>query len=137
MKKSFVLFLVLYSAFQLQAQKRHVNFKLIGTDSINLPLNAAYYMIEDSCAEITRYSHFDFTQKKFKGRFKDVSTGDSIVVAEGFYSEGGLKNGLFTTHYLNGNLQAKGNFKDNKYDGHWEIFYENGQPELTFDVVNG
>jgi hypothetical protein len=38
--------------------------------------------------------------------------------------------------YLNGNLQAKGNFKNDKPDGHWQIFYEDGKPELIFDAKN-
>jgi antitoxin component YwqK of YwqJK toxin-antitoxin module len=121
-----------------QSLARHINFRTIDKDSVSLPLNEEYYLIEDSCAQIIRYSRFYFRQHIFRGKFKDVSkTNTDLIVSEGAYSSQGLKNGLFISHYLNGNLQAKGNFIDNKYDGKWEMYYENGKPELTFDVTDG
>jgi len=133
---------LLFGAFTFvataQTPQRQIRFHTIGNDSINLPFNSEYYLIEDSCAQITRYCHFKFADKKFFGKFKDVSTADpKLILAEGSYTDDGLKNGLFTTHYLNGNLQASGNFKNDKYDGKWQLFYESGKPELTFEVTNG
>ena len=29
-------------------------------------------------------------------------------------------------YYRNGQLQSKGNYKDNKHDGLWEQYYDNG-----------
>ena len=75
--------------------------------------------------------------KYFFGKFKDVSKVDTnLVVTEGNYSPDGFKDGEFTLHYLNGNLRAKGNFKNNKYDGHWQLYYNNGKPQLTFEAIN-
>lgn len=123
-----------------QETKRNIQFKTfdIDRDSVVLPLNSSYYLIEDSCSEIRRYAHFNFEKKNFFGKFRDVSSLDStLVVAEGAYSNNGIKNGEFISRYLNGKLQAKGNFKDDQYDGKWEVYYEDGKPQLTFEVING
>ena len=116
--------------------KRSINIKNLGKDSVNISYNDTYRLTEDSCAQITRYSHYNFEKCIFFGKFKDVSNADhNLVVAEGNYNENGFKDGEFITHYLNGNLQAKGSFKNNKYIGKWEFYYENGKPELIFEVV--
>jgi len=74
-------------------------------------------------------------QRKFTGRFKDVSKlNPQLVVAEGNYTADGLKDGSFISRYLNGNLQTKGNFKNNKLDGKWEMYYDDGKPKLTFEA---
>ena len=117
---------------------RRISFKSIEKDSVAIPLNDEYLMIEDSCAQIIRYARLNLQTRKFYGKFTDVSKVDpNLIVSEGTYSSDGLKNGLFKVYYLNGTLKAKGNFKDDKYDGHWEMFYENGKPELIFDVADG
>jgi len=132
-----ILATVIYSA-SAQKSNRHINIKTVSRDTVSLPLTGDYYLVEDDCSEIVRYTRFDFHSGKFYGKFKDVGKANpKLVVAEGEYSSDGLKNGLFTIHYLNGKLQATGIFKDDKYDGRWEMFYENGKPELTFEVVNG
>jgi hypothetical protein len=121
-----------------QNTSRHISFRSIEKDSVMLPLNDKYYLIEDSCAQIIRYCRFNFQEKKFFGKFKDVSkVNPGLIVAEGTYTNDGLKNGSFTTHYLNGNLQSRGSFKDDTYDGKWEMYYDDGKPELTFEVING
>ena len=75
----------------------------------------------------------NMSNRKFYGKIKDVSKLDqNIILTEGFYTTDGLKEGEFITHYLNGNLQAKGNFKNNQYDGKWEIYYADGKPMMTF-----
>ena len=114
---------------------RYIRFTFIGKDSINLALNEDFDMIEDSCSQIIRHAHLKMQQRKFYGPFKDVSRLDpSLVLTEGNYTADGLKDGPFISRYLNGALQAKGNFKSNKYDGHWELFYDDGKPKLTFDA---
>ncbi len=115
--------------------KRSVNFNFITKDSVNLPLNANFELIETDCSQITRYAHLNMMQRKFMGKFKDVSRANpQLVVAEGNYTADGLKEGSFISHYLNGNLQTKGNFKNNLFDGHWELYYEDGKPQLTFEA---
>jgi antitoxin component YwqK of YwqJK toxin-antitoxin module len=135
---TFSLFFVSVCLVKSQNVKRHVKFSTIDKDSVSLPLNDEYYLIEDSCAQIIRNSRFNFGTRKFYGKFTDVSKASpALIVAEGTYTTDGLKNGLFITHYLNGNLQAKGDFKNDKYDGKWEMYYDDGKPELTFEVING
>ncbi|WP_448700360.1 toxin-antitoxin system YwqK family antitoxin [Mucilaginibacter sp. AW1-3] len=115
---------------------RRVRINFVGKDSVNLALNEDFDMIEDSCSQIVRHGHLK--QRKFFGPFTDVSRIDpSLILTEGNYSADGLKDGPFISHYLNGKLQAKGNFKNNQYDGHWEIFYDDDKPKLTFDANNG
>ncbi|MES2807483.1 MAG: hypothetical protein V4619_02595 [Bacteroidota bacterium] len=118
-------------------QRRSVHFDFITKDSINLSLNNDFDLIEDSCSLVKRYAHIDMRIRKFVGKIKDVSRVDpSITVTEGFYNTDGQKDGLFEIHYLNGQLQAKGNFKKDKYDGKWELFYEDGRPKLNFEANN-
>ena len=139
--KQTLLFLVLIAIINIsnaQTTERHIRFRSIDKDSVNLSLDDGYYLIEDSCKQITRYCRFDFKQRKFHGKFTDLSNATpGLVVSEGTYTAEGLKSGLFTSHYLNGNLQAKGSFKDDKYDGAWEVYYDNGKPEVNFEVKEG
>ncbi|HEY8928947.1 MAG TPA: hypothetical protein VIM55_07135 [Mucilaginibacter sp.] len=107
-------------------------------DSLHMALNSDYNLIEDSCATIVRRVRFNMRQRKFHGRFTDVSKADpSLVINEGSYNNDGLKDGPFIARYLNGTMLAKGNFKDNKYDGTWNVFYDTGKPRLIFEVTDG
>ncbi|RZA04161.1 MAG: hypothetical protein EOP47_00360 [Sphingobacteriaceae bacterium] len=116
---------------------RNIRFGTIGRDSINLALNHQFYLIEDSCSLVTRYGHVNMMNRKFFGKIKDVSkVNTQIILTEGNYTADGLKDGYFITHYLNGTLEAKGNFKNNQYDGNWEIYYADGKPMMTF-TANG
>jgi antitoxin component YwqK of YwqJK toxin-antitoxin module len=119
-------------------EKRNVRFKIIDRDSVNMPLTDGYFLIEDSCAQIIRYSRYNMATRRFYNKFTDVSKNNhNLIVGEGFYNADGLKNGLFTLHYLNGNLQAKGYFKNGKYDGKWDVFYADGKPEISFEITDG
>jgi hypothetical protein len=44
---------------------------------------------------------------------------------DGFY-DNGKKEGYFESLYINGKLQTKGHYKDNKPIGDWYFFYEDG-----------
>lgn len=115
--------------------KRNIKIERIGKDSINLKLNDEYYLIEDSCSTIKRFSPYNFSIKKFSGKFKDISVADpNLVVSEGAYTTEGLKTGEFISRYLNGNLRSKGKFKNDKFNGKWELFYEDGKPRLVFEA---
>ncbi len=112
--------------FQTQ---RFLKINFVAKDSVNLLLDDEFNMIEDDCAQVTRYARLNMPQRKYSGRIKDVSRLDhSLVITDGTYSADGLKDGYFITHYLNGQLQAKGNFKNNQYDGKWEMYYDDGKP---------
>jgi antitoxin component YwqK of YwqJK toxin-antitoxin module len=118
-----------------QRPYRSVHFDFIAKDSINLSLNNDYDLIEDSCSLVKRYAHIDMRIRKFVGKIRDVSRVDTtLTVTEGFYNTEGQKEGLFTIHYLNGQLQAKGNFKKDKYDGKWEVYYDDGKPKVFFEA---
>lgn len=132
---SFLLFIIIFSA--VAQNVRRISFRTMAKDSINLSLNDEYYLIEDSCAQIIRQGHFDLQNRLFFGKFRDVSKADpKVIVSEGSYDREGRKEGAFVVHYINGHLRAKGIFKANNYDGPWEMFYNDGKPELTFNCTN-
>jgi len=121
-----------------QKNERKLTFRTIGRDSVNIFLNDDYYLIEDTCATITRYGHFNLTNNTFYGKFKDVSMIDpSVILSEGNYTDDGLKNGLFISRYINGNIRSKGSYKNDQFDGKWELNYENGKPHIIFQCDSG
>jgi hypothetical protein len=115
------------------AHTRSIRINYVSRDSVNLALNDAYELIEDSCKQVIRYARLK--QRKFYGKIKDVSSLDiSLVLTDGNYNADGQKDGYFITHYLNGQLQAKGSFKNDRYDGKWETYYNDGKPRLVFEA---
>lgn len=144
MKVLFCLLIFLPASYFSNAQSpqnpipvRRIQFHTIGKDSINLALNEDYDMIEDSCSQIIRHGHINIWARKFFGKFQDVSKPDpSVILSEGSYTADGLKDGLFTSHYMNGNLRSKGCYKNNIYEGRWEAYYDNGKPSLVFEASN-
>jgi len=118
--------------------QRRIIMRTYGKDSVAAGLNDDYYLTEDSCTQILRYSRFDRAHNRFIGHFKDVRKDDTTkTVAEGDYNEDGLKEGEFVSYYLSGSLRAKGSFKDDAYTGVWSFYYEDGSPELNFTVADG
>jgi hypothetical protein len=116
---------------------RHVPIHIIGRDSVSLSLNENYNRIEDSCATMIRYGHMILKEHKYIGKFKDISQLDtSVLMTQGEYTADGLKTGLFTAWYINGELRSKGVYKNNNYDGHWEVYYDDGKPAIVFEAVN-
>ena len=116
---------------------RKIQFRTIGKDSIDLNLNEDYDLIEDSCSLIIRHGHINMKDRKFFGKFTDVSKLDpTVILSEGVYSADGLKNGFFISHYFNGNLRSKGAYKNDKYDGRWETYYQDSKPALVFEAKN-
>ena len=125
--------LLTFTTFAQNRQQRRISMKNLGSDSLHIPFNESYYLIEDSCAQIIRQARFNAGQRNFYGRFKDVSVANpDLVVAEGSYTSDGQKEGEFTSYHLNGKPQASGSFKEDKLDGEWHLFYESGNPKLTF-----
>jgi len=135
MKKHFYTILLAALSSLPAIAQRNIKFNTFGADSIRLTFNKDYFFIEDSCAKIIRYTRFNFRDRKFIGAFKDVADGNpSLVIGEGNYNDAGQKDGEFSEYYLNGNLLGKGDFKDDKYTGKWVFYFEDGQPQLTFEV---
>ena len=139
-----------------------INAKLIGQDSVIIPFDDRYNVVQDDCTQIIRYGHYNFQRNYFYGKFKDVKKDNpSLIIVEGAYTDGGLKDGQFNINYLNGQLmahgffkadkfdgewvfyypngklKAKGYFKDGNYYGKWEIYYESGQSKLVFENKDG
>ncbi|MBD1387646.1 hypothetical protein IDJ75_20340 [Mucilaginibacter rigui] len=131
------LFFSIDASAQESEEPRNINIKYIQEDSVSITLNESFDMIEDSCSQIIRFTHFNADEKKFYGAFTDVSRLDSnVILTQGLYDKSGLKQGLFISRYVNGNLQAKGRYKNNVFDGKWETYYENGKPHTIFIAVS-
>lgn len=128
-------FIISFYSFAQVQPKRSIRFQNLGKDSIRIALNEEYYLIEDSCAQIIRYARYDAKRRLFTGKFRDVPNSDAgKLISEGEYNENGLKNGDFVSYYLNGNLQSKGSFKNNKFSGRWDLFFDDGKPKLSFEA---
>jgi len=136
----FFFFLLLFIS-KLSAQQtinRRINFNPIDKDSLNMSLNDQFMLIEDSCAAVIRHARFNFDSRKFHGKFTDVRKDNPVVIlTEGYYNAEGQKEGTFTLRYASGNIEAKGNFKNDAFDGKWEVYYDNGKPKLIFEANNG
>ena len=132
--------LVLFSlnALAQTPEPRRIAIPNFGRDSLHIPLNEEYRLIEDSCAYMVRHVRFDKTRKVFYGNFTDRSrTNPDLILSQGSYTTDGLKSGPFTLYYANGKLRAQGAYKDNEFEGIWHLFYESGLPKLAFSATNG
>jgi len=119
------------------ASTRIVKLHNLGNDSVNISYTGKYQLIEDSCATIVRYAHYDAARRKFYGPFRDVTTGSpKTIVAEGAYNTSGLKEGDFTIHYLNGRLLSKVSYSNDNLTGRGELYYFDGKPKLVFEAGN-
>jgi len=127
---------ILFSIAQAQTPRK-ITLHPIGKDSINLAMNDRYNLVDDTCASFIRYAHYNFSSHKFFGKFKDVAKDKpDLVRTEGAYTADGLKDGEFIARYNNGNILAKGAYKNDKYVGKWEVLYRNGKPEMNFEAAD-
>lgn len=132
---AFITAFCCYSACAQGPVQRNIRLEFIKGDSTRLSFNEQFNLIEDSCSQVYRYAHLNIQEKKFTGSFKDVSRADQkLLITQGTYSAEGLKEGPFIINYLNGTPQAKGNFKNDLFDGKWSIFYDTGKPLMTFEA---
>lgn len=139
MKTYLITFITAIYCYSATAQnvsvQRNISFKFIDGDSTRLSFNEEFNLIEDSCSQVYRYAHIDVEQKIYTGPFKDVSHADpKLIITQGAYTAKGLKDGPFIINYVNGTLQAKGNFKNGYFDGRWQVFYDTGKPKITFEA---
>ncbi len=124
-----------YTNAQVHVYQTMRHFDVIGKDSVQLSFNENFELTPDNCGQSTRYAHINTRLNRFVGQFKDVSRLDpAIVMAEGAYNARGEKQGPFVTRYVNGQLQAKGDFVNDNFDGKWQLYYDNGKPELFFEA---
>jgi len=59
------------------------------------------------------------------------------IVAEGIFTDAGLRQGLWKEFYTDGKLKATGLYTDDKRQGIWKFYYVNGQLEQMGKYVNG
>jgi antitoxin component YwqK of YwqJK toxin-antitoxin module len=167
----FILSLLMFSIAKSQPKSSDIaaqipiitiNARLVDKDSVIIPFDQNYWIVQDSCTQIIRHGHYNFKNKTFVGKFTDVKKDDTTqIVAQGSYTKYRLKDGVFLVNYMdgklkysgeftagkytgswkwyypNGVLKAAGSFKDDKYIGTWSFYYDNGNPQLSFDVENG
>lgn len=115
-----------------------INAKLIGKDSVIIPYDNNYVIVQDACTSIIRHGHYNFKDHVFFGKFRDIKANDTLsMIAEGAFSKKGLKEGPFIIHYPDGRLQAQGNFTEDKFDGPWVFYYPNGNLRLKGSFKNG
>lgn len=138
MKYPLTFLCCILAAFSASAQNNlPEGIRLIGADSVNISMNDKYNLVNDSCASIVRYAHYNTSNRQFFGKFKDVSKANpSRIMAEGTYTANGQKDGMFTAYYPNGRIQSQGTYKNNRYSGQWVINYRNGNPELMFEMTD-
>lgn len=141
MKLYLIAFITAFCCYTASAQQstglfqRNIRFDFIKGDSTRLSFNEEFNLIEDSCSQVYRYAHVDMQNRRYTGQFKDVSRADGkLTITQGAYNHEGLVDGPFIVNYLNGALQAKGNFKNGLFDGKWEVYYDNGKPKITFEA---
>lgn len=137
-----LLFTLLFSSLFItafaQPAQRSIRFKFIARDSLALPLDAQYHLIEDSCSSIIRHVRFDPAKRIFKGPFSDISRHNpDLILSKGFFTEDGKLDGSFEEYYPDGKLKAKGIFKQGSMVGTWTIFKEDGNTWMEFEEANG
>jgi hypothetical protein len=131
-------FFLCFAAFAQKVPTISINATVINGDSIAVPFNYNYDLVEDGCANIIRYCHYNANSAKFRGPFTDVAKDNpNIILAQGNYDNNGLKEGKFVMHYFNGKLQAEGNYQKNQYDGDWVFYFENGNPSFKGNFTDG
>lgn len=47
-----------------------------------------------------------------------------------------IRNGLYTSYYINGNIESKGYFQNNQSTGIWEFYYESGNLKMRGVLQN-
>ena len=129
--------LAMNASAQLQNVQRAGFSRPLGGDSVDVSFRQDYFLVEDSCADIIRLCRYDHQERRFIGGFKDVNKlHPEQTIATGTYDNKGLKQGAFTSYYLNGKMQARGKFKNNLFHDKWEFFYPTGEPKIVF-IANG
>ncbi|MCB0395539.1 MAG: toxin-antitoxin system YwqK family antitoxin [Flavobacteriales bacterium] len=84
---------------------------------------------------------------KPEGIFKEYGPDGSIVsttvysqgtvIGQGLMDGGGIKQGPWEENWPNGNIRARGTYKNGKKVGKWQYYHDNGQLEQTGEYVDG
>ena len=115
--------------------ERTVPIRMLQNDSVALPLNNQWQLIEDDCSSMTRYGHLNVQKKTFWGPFHDVSKiNPAIILAEGTYSKEGLLEGALVIRNIDGDLMVEGNYHEGKAIGSWLLYSNGGQKCLEYQV---
>ncbi|MDC0398734.1 hypothetical protein OAN59_03450 [Alphaproteobacteria bacterium] len=59
----------------------------------------------------------------------------SDIINDGY--KNGKREGLWESHYRNGQLHTKGHYRKGKREGEWEFYYRNGKLECKGYYKNG
>lgn len=70
-------------------------------------------------------TYYDYQKTLLKERFFVQKKNPAIL------------DSTYLLYYQNGVLKTKGNFKNNKAEGHWTYYYENGTPRMEGDFQQG
>ncbi|MBX2969162.1 MAG: TonB family protein [Cyclobacteriaceae bacterium] len=111
-----------------------VNLQLaFGQIPVTFHYNEDWELTQPDSGVFYRTCIFDTLNFFFEGDVKDFTKNNRMLM-QGHY-KGGVKNGLFTFFYENGQIESVGNFLHNQQWGKWKYFYSDGLPkqEVTFD----
>lgn len=122
------LFVASFTYTRITAQDSlNLNFyEVLKDDSVVMFFDNNYNFTEKSCLAYQRFTRID-QNGDFLQSVIDVDTSNAIV-GRGWYMNG-LKNGHFEIYYANGQIKSKGDYESGKPVGDWYYFYSNGQPE--------
>lgn len=59
------------------------------------------------------------------------------LLSEGIINNDGSKHGKWTEYFEEGNIQAEGNFLNDKKNGRWTYYHKNGKIQQTGSYING
>jgi periplasmic protein TonB len=98
---------------------------LYGQEKVILYYNSKWEITNKSNSTYYREAEYDLSTFKLEGKTID-HTLKGIVIMEGIYSND-KKNGSFTFFYENGNLKSRGKYENNKRIGYWLYYYPNNK----------
>ncbi|MDA3929880.1 MAG: hypothetical protein PF541_13090 [Prolixibacteraceae bacterium] len=112
----------------IEIPENAINYYQSGLDTLHARI---YYYhnwnIAHEKTHIYRECKWIQTQQKYDGEFMDFNSNHRV--AQGSYKNG-LKHGIYTKYFLNGNVETIGNFKDDLPIGIWRYYYPNKQLKL-------
>ncbi len=105
-------------------------------DSVTIFYNKDWHITMRAEAVYFRKGIWNKTENFFIGKVSDYSLKDSMLVSSVEYEPGLNKGGIYRAFYPNGNKRAEGKFANNRMEGRWSFFYENGSLRYVVDFVD-
>lgn len=104
------------------------------TDSLAFYFNKYGAICNKSNAIGYRVTQLDTFSFAFKGFYKDYNIKDQLIFSAELKK--GMMNGSVLLYYGNGNKKIEGSYKNNKKEGIWTYYYENGNVEKILEFTN-